>query len=137
MVAGAPDFRWSVAEVARHAQVARHEAGSVLRRFAAAGIVIAEIAGRSRLYRWAPAMAYLFDDHPLQASREQVLDPVCGMPVDPATPHRRERADGTPVLLCSLQCAMRFDAGNRGNAAGWATDGQVRTAKRNQGGSAA
>jgi Cu+-exporting ATPase len=44
---------------------------------------------------------------------ERLTDPVCGMPIDPASaPHRRTTSVG-PVFLCSASCAAVYDASPR------------------------
>lgn len=110
IVAGGPDRPWSAAEVARHSALDVHEVDRVLRRFAAAGIVEAAAGGRGWRYRWAPGMAYLFDDSSPGVGPDAVVDPVCGMPVPVDSPHRRDGTDGVPVLFCSLVCLVRYDA---------------------------
>ena len=77
IVAGGPDRPWSAAEVARHSALDVHEVDRVLRRFAAAGIVEAAAGGRGWRYRWAPGMAYLFDDSSPGVGPDAVVDPVC------------------------------------------------------------
>lgn len=48
--------------------------------------------------------------HDARPGRAAVVDPVCGMPVDPATaPERRDTADGD-YSFCSARCAAAFDA---------------------------
>lgn len=116
VVAGGLERVWSSAEVARHAALELHEADQVLRRFAAAGILESSEDGRIRRFRWAPAMAYLFDAAPMVTDPDVALDPVCGMPVPVDSPHRRERPDGF-VLFCSPVCVARYDAAQRRGAA--------------------
>ncbi|MDP1909861.1 MAG: YHS domain-containing protein, partial [Hyphomicrobium sp.] len=44
------------------------------------------------------------------AGTDRVLDPVCGMSVDPhATPHRA-RHDGRAYYFCSAGCRTKFEA---------------------------
>ena len=112
VVAGGPERAWSSAEVARHAALELHEVDQVLRRFAGAGIVECSDDGRVRRYRWAAAMAYLFDDVQMVAGPGTSLDPVCGMPVPVGSPYRRDGAGGL-VLFCSAVCVARYDAAVR------------------------
>jgi YHS domain-containing protein/uncharacterized membrane protein YraQ (UPF0718 family) len=41
-----------------------------------------------------------------------VVDPICGMTVDPATAAAHRRIDGQDYWFCGLECAERFDAGH-------------------------
>ena len=45
----------------------------------------------------------------MEAASEQARDPVCGMTVDPAGPHRHEHG-GTTYQFCSAGCLSRFRA---------------------------
>jgi YHS domain-containing protein len=39
-----------------------------------------------------------------------VTDPVCGMPIDPATAATTREHGGTTFYFCSIGCAKAFDA---------------------------
>jgi len=55
---------------------------------------------------------------PATADGRRVLDPVCGMKVDPATtPHRAEHG-GRDFFFCSAGCKTKFEAGPDGYLAG-------------------
>src|SRR5690606_14057751 len=41
---------------------------------------------------------------------QRVVDPVCGMQVDPATSAHRARVDGKDFHFCSARCRVRFEA---------------------------
>lgn len=111
VLAGSLDRVWSVASVAREAKVSDHEADQALRRFSAAGILErVDEPGHPRRYRWNPDMSYLHDGR----EPEGRLDPVCGMPVPPDSPHTAEQ-DGVEVAFCSLPCLVRWRAAHRGS----------------------
>ncbi len=40
----------------------------------------------------------------------QVVDPVCGMTIDPATAAATREHDGSTVYFCSAGCAKTFDS---------------------------
>lgn len=42
-----------------------------------------------------------------------VVDPICGMPVDPDSPHRASDATGALVRFCSPYCRAAFRARSR------------------------
>ncbi|WP_431951438.1 heavy metal translocating P-type ATPase [Actinacidiphila sp. bgisy167] len=84
------------------------------------------VANASRLRRWhapelppAPPAAAVHPHvgsaadrsrHDARPGRAAVVDPVCGMRVDPATaPERRDTADGS-YSFCSPRCAAAFDS---------------------------
>lgn len=48
--------------------------------------------------------------HHHTAAKQGVLDPVCGMTVDPATSRHRFELDGTTYHFCSAGCRTRFAA---------------------------
>lgn len=109
VLAGSRDRVRTVASVARDAGVSDHEADQALRRFHAAGILERiDDPGRPRRYRWRPEMAYLHDgSEPLGR-----VDPVCGMPVAPDTPHVVEE-EGREVAFCSLPCLVHWRTSHR------------------------
>ena len=109
VLAGAPDRDWTAGEVAAAAGVSHHEADQALRRFASAGIVDhSHVRGQSHRYRWHPDMGYLREG----ADDGAAIDPVCGMPVPPGTPHTA-RADDTEIRFCSLPCLVRWRSDRR------------------------
>ena len=113
VVAGHPSAAWSVGEVAAHARVSHHEAAQALRRFAAAGIVARfERPARSDQYRWALEVPALLDG--TSADTQQAVDPVCGMPIPPDSPHVVHDGD-VDVRFCSLPCLVRWRAASRGS----------------------
>lgn len=62
---------------------------------------------------------------PATADGRRVLDPVCGMKVDPATtPHRAEHG-GRDFFFCSAGCKTKFEAGPDGYLAVDAKAGTV------------
>ena len=103
VLAGAPDRDWAAGEVAAAAGVSHHEADQALRRFASAGIVHHRVRGQSHRYRWHPDMGYLRQGD----VSGPAIDPVCGMPVPPGTPHTA-RDDDTEIRFCSLPCLVRW-----------------------------
>jgi len=109
VVASTPDRDWTPGEVAAAAGVSHHEADQTLRRFAAAGIVDhRRVPGHGHRYRWHAEMAYLRDGD----LEGLTIDPVCGMPVPPGTPHTA--LDGDEVLrFCSLACLVRWRSNRR------------------------
>jgi len=111
VVAAHPAREWAVREVAAHARVSHHEADQALRRFAAAGIVARiDLPGRSDRYRWILEMRDLADGP--SAAGQQPIDPVCGMPVPPDSPHVAHDGD-LDVRFCSLPCLVRWNASTR------------------------
>lgn len=105
-VASDPEATWSAAEIAAHTRLAHHDIGQVLRSFAAAGILRETASpGRDRRYRWRPELRYLLDG---SAPRAEFIDPVCGMPVDPDTPHTGRDASGALVRFCSPYCGAAY-----------------------------
>ncbi len=50
-------------------------------------------------------------DHATPTSPAAVTDPVCGMPVDPATSEHRLERDGETFFFCSAGCRERYAAG--------------------------
>ncbi len=50
------------------------------------------------------------DHHPAATPSAKVLDPVCGMTVDPATSRHRYELDGTTYHFCSAGCRTKFAA---------------------------
>ena len=109
VVASTPDRDWAPGEVAAAAGVSNHEADQALRRFASAGIVDhRHVRGHGHRYRWHADMAYLRGDD----IEGLAIDPVCGMPVPPGTPHTA--VDGDDVLqFCSLACLVRWRSNRR------------------------
>ena len=102
--AGSQSRTWTVADVAREAQVSDHQADHALRRFSAAGVLErADEPGHPRRYRWRPEMAYLRDGTEPPGRQ----DPVCGMPVPVDSPHIAVD-DGRTLAFCSLQCLVRW-----------------------------
>lgn len=109
VLAGSFDRVWTVAGVARDAEVSDHEADQALRRFSAAGILeLVDEPGHPRRYRWRSEMAYLHDGSEPQGR----CDPVCGMPVPADSPHVAE-ADGPKVVFCSLPCLVLWRSQHR------------------------
>ena len=109
VLAGAPDHDWTPGEVAAAAKVSHHEADQALRRFASAGIVDhSHLRGQGHRYRWHPDMRYLRQD----AVSSSAVDPVCGMPVPPETPHSALDGD-TEIRFCSLPCLVRWKSDRR------------------------
>lgn len=109
VLAGARRRVWTVAAAARAALVSDHEADLALRRFSAAGILERlDEPGRPRRYRWRAEMAYLHEG----TEPPGRIDPVCGMPVPPDSPHVAEH-DGQEIAFCSLPCLVRWRAGHR------------------------
>jgi Cu+-exporting ATPase len=49
--------------------------------------------------------------HAVAPAGHGVKDPVCGMPVDPATAKHRHTHEGHPYCFCSAKCRERFIAG--------------------------
>lgn len=76
-----------------------------LRRLAAAGILerVGD-KGRARRYRWRSEMSYLHRG----TAPSGLVDPLCGMPVAPDTPHRATDDDGQEVSFCSMPCLVRW-----------------------------
>lgn len=109
VLAGAPERDWTAGEVAPAAGVSHHEADQALRRFASAGIVDhSHVRGQGHRYRWHPDMAYLRQGDVSGAA----IDPVCGMPVPPGTPHTAHDGDAD-VSFCSLPCLVRWRSDRR------------------------
>ena len=109
VLAGAPDRDWTAGEVAAAAGVSHHEADQALRRFASAGIVDhSHVRGQSHRYRWHPDMGYLRQGD----VSGPAIDPVCGMPVPPGTPHTA-RDDDAEIRFCSLPCLVRWRSERR------------------------
>lgn len=48
-------------------------------------------------------------EHASEHHHETVVDPVCGMTVDPTTAVAHRNLDGSDVWFCSVGCAQRFD----------------------------
>ena len=44
-----------------------------------------------------------------EASPERVIDPVCGMTVDPRSAKGSSEFEGHPYHFCSASCKRRFD----------------------------
>ena len=49
------------------------------------------------------------------AAREEFVDPVCGMTVDPGRAAGASERDGVKYYFCSRGCKERFDAGAAGD----------------------
>lgn len=96
---------WTATDVARAAHVDAHRADLVLRRLSAAGVLEREAADRPARYRWRPEMDYLVNGG--QQPVEGELDPVCGMPVPPDSPHVLAGPDGAVWRFCALPCLLR------------------------------
>jgi len=110
----APSEYWAPSEVAEHAGADEHVVGAVLRQFAAAGIVDAElVASGLRRYRARPAASFLAE----APSTAVMIDPVCGMLVDPATPFVLGRGAAT-VHFCSQRCLLLWERRDRDSTAG-------------------
>jgi len=110
VLAGSESATWNVSAVAHDAGISDHEADQALRRFAAAGILerVGD-KGRPRRYRWRSEMSYLHrGTAPLG-----LIDPLCGMPVAPDTPHRTTDDDGQEVSFCSMPCLVRWRHAHR------------------------
>lgn len=109
---GSPEQPLSVQDIAPLVRVDAYEIDVALRQFAAAGILerVVPDAGPAQ-YRWHDEMRYLFEALPPNA--EDIIDPVCSMPVAPETPHVLRDASGQPIRFCSLGCLTIFRT--RGN----------------------
>ena len=111
VLAGTQDRIWAATDVARDAHISDHEADLVLRKFRAAGILVrVDEPGYPRHYRWPSEMAYLRDGSEPPPGQ---LDPVCGMPVPPDSPHVAEH-DGREIGFCSLSCLVLWRTQHRG-----------------------
>lgn len=96
---------WSAAELAQLKHLDPDAVVTVLNRYTVAGIVEAIDAPTGRRFRWRSDMAYLYGAEPGATS---TVDPVCGMTVDEATPHRVRDVHGRTRLFCSAGCASMF-----------------------------
>jgi YHS domain-containing protein len=105
---GSPERPLSVQDIAPLGRVDDYEIDVALRKFAAAGILerVVPEAGPAQ-YRWRDEMRYLFEAV-LPPNAEDVIDPVCGMPVAPESPHVLRDASGQAILFCSLDCLTIF-----------------------------
>ncbi len=105
---------WSAEEIATQSDLELGDVDRALRRFAAARIVVVETAatgqGERRTYRWRSELSYLFEG----TSPPGPVDPVCGMPVEPGSPHTATDATGATVHFCSAWCRATFRTGIRG-----------------------
>ncbi len=52
------------------------------------------------------------------ATAQAVMDPVCGMPVNPATARHRADHEGTSYYFCSARCLAKFEANPKAFAVG-------------------
>lgn len=109
VLAADSDREWTAGEVAAAARVSHHEADQALRRFASAGIVDhSHVRGQGHRYRWHPDMSYLRQGFVSGSA----IDPVCGMPVPPGSPHTARDGDAE-VSFCSLPCLVRWKSDRR------------------------
>lgn len=113
VLAATPEETWTAPEVAHETGHDELDVDQTLRRFAADGIIERQPSpGRRPAYRLRHEMRYLFGDrHP----DERLVDPVCGMPVDPSTPHVTE-VDGVVVRFCSRRCQALYARRDRRTA---------------------
>ncbi len=111
IVGSNPDTAWTASEIKHHSALDEHEIDRALRGFAAAGILRDEpCPAGGRQYRWRPELRYLLDGSLLAT---EAVDPICGMPVDPDSPHRASDATGALVRFCSPYCRAAFRARSR------------------------
>lgn len=45
-------------------------------------------------------------------TKKLVVDPVCGMQIDPATAAGSSHHDGTTYYFCAISCKSEFDTGH-------------------------
>lgn len=97
-----PESWWRAAEIAAHKDLDHAEIDQALRSFAAAGILHERThPSGGRIYRWHDELRYLFQRTSPPAD---LIDPVCGMPVDTDSPHTGHDATGVVVHFCSTWC---------------------------------
>lgn len=90
IVGSDPDAAWTATEITHHSALDEHEIDRALRCFAAARILREEpCPAGGRQYRWRPELRYLLDG---TVPATDVVDPICGKPVDPDGPHRASDA---------------------------------------------
>lgn len=99
---------WTAEEIATHDDLEVGDVDRALRRFAAARIVEVEAGHGDRpRYRWRSELSYLFEN----TAPPGLVDPVCGMPVEPGSPHTAIDATGATVHFCSAWCRAAFRTG--------------------------
>lgn len=98
---------WSAAEIATLKDVDVRTVEAVLDGYADAGVVDGVDSNGGLRYRWRSDMSYLFN---AGSSGITMIDPVCGMTTDGATPHRVSDGSGTLRLFCSSLCLAAFRA---------------------------
>lgn len=95
---------WTAEALARSKGLDSGEVRAVLDRHLDAGVV-ERAEGPGRRYRWRSDMDYLGQGAQPDA---WLLDPVCGMPVDPCSPHRTQDASHRVTLFCAASCLAVF-----------------------------
>lgn len=98
---------WTAAEIATLKDVDVRTVEAVLDGYADAGVVDGVDSNGGLRYRWRSDMSYLFN---AGSSGITMIDPVCGMTTDGATPHRVSDGSGTLRLFCSSLCLAAFRA---------------------------
>lgn len=97
-----PDAWWSATEIAQHAGLDVTDIDQSLRSFAATGILHERVhpTGR-RLYRWRDELRYVLDGTP---PPPELIDPICGMPVNADSAYTGHDATGATLHFCSRWC---------------------------------
>ena len=104
-----PDSWWTAAEIAAHSGLDHADIDQALRGFAGAGILDERTnASVGRLYRWHNDLRYVLGGS--SPPPEELVDPVCGMPVDPDTGYTARNATGATVHFCSMWCRAAYRA---------------------------
>lgn len=98
---------WSAVEIASLKGLDVKAVEAVLDRYADVGVVAIVESEVGVRYRWCSDMRYLFG---AGSSEVTMIDPVCGMTIDAATPYRMADGSGTLWLFCSSTCLASFRA---------------------------
>ncbi|MEO7980678.1 MAG: hypothetical protein ABI807_07290 [Sporichthyaceae bacterium] len=96
-----PDAWWSATEIAQHAGLDIADIDRALRGFAAAGILHERVSPGGRLCRWRDELRYVLDGTSPPA---ELIDPICGMPVNADSAYTGHDATGATVHFCSRWC---------------------------------